>query len=51
MTTLKIRRSIINRLREYQLHHREPHAEIIGRILDEKDGREKTNKKVQEEGK
>ena len=41
MTTLKIRRSVIDRLRIYQVHPREPHAEIIGRILDEKDGRTK----------
>ena len=39
VTTLKIKRSIILRLREYQLHPREPHAEIIGRILDEKEKR------------
>ena len=41
MTTLKIKRSIINRLRKFELHPREPHTEIIGRILDEKDGRTK----------
>ncbi|GAH15166.1 unnamed protein product, partial [marine sediment metagenome] len=37
--TLTIKRSIILRLREYELHPREPHAEIIGRILDEKEAK------------
>ena len=39
-TSIRIKRNTLERLRTFEIHHRETHDEIIQRLMDKAEGKE-----------